>query len=1805
MSSSPSKRETRIPTPSPKSTSPKKRFSPTNNSTTPLAKTWTSGKKQLTPRSGSGLASSSRPHTRHPYQSRPSPDPLADDADCLDASLDILKSETEAYEYLFEEVNNNDDGGNQMNRANDGKSSPWMSVINKLYEKHSEEKTQWKKTLTSAKQKSRQYKEELRDNLTERLKFLESKVMDPDGPLSRAGSGATQGTQTTQDGTASSEGTSSFLPTSSSSPTKQQQQHLKRTPSDEAENVEVIYEELSDTSVRKQVELLEQRLQQASLSHTFEKEHWLATLDEAEIATQNGADLSRRVQGILEQVATEWQDVRDEELLTANAAIERLKQRLLDEQQAHEDEKAHWQNEAVKLKDDSRRLLKERNDYKSKLNRHRDELEKSKATLTELERKVDLCQRQASLAQKKANQWQEKAAEKGSNQQQQRGHQNRQQDPPSPDRPESLLQSQLKRAMEERDAALQEAEQTCSMLEDYQNRLEKDRTSYNQKLKKVEEKYEEELKKRMAEYKIEFADKFKNWPLSDVPPAELERRYRESVEKRNELASRMRQVQEQLSSEKGEWKLKLEATLSDNRRLNKENEHLKTQLQSLGDDQASARANWENRLEQASKEWVERLSEIQQEHQSEKDDLEQSMKNLREYKENAETLATETTRQLDKLKEKHRQDVLEWKEREVRTSQKTLFEAKEQFAVDIQALHKEIARLEKENASIEKLQKEIEEGKNSAKEFRDYHDKVVSEWEQFANKRQTEVQELETKVKASDEKIKELELALDEFLDEHEQANAIHEKFTEQHDLAKSTWEQERSNLDRQLQELRTEVESARVVNEQLEAKVKEKDGNCEILQKQIDDWKQQVDQANQNRETLQNQISEWRKAAAEAVSTRDGALRELDAVNEQLSNDNALREELQEENEKLHTSSEDLQTELTSWKDRSRILEADLASWKAQSDGLEAELTSWKEKAEALMVGVGPWKEKSERLEGDIARQGTEVGLWKEKFLKLEGELARAVKAREDESRQAVHRVESLEEENEGLRCQLDGQAAELEQWIEKAANTDSFWKSKFDTVEQEKRELEDLRDSQRQQLADWTSKVEGLESSWKRRIDQVRFDLKKSESAKDDQREEARQLKKVLEEEREIWARDGEDLRAERAELEKSRDEQIAKFKEMENQTKQLKTQHENKLSKLKRLYDGRMQEMEELNAKMTSTCDEKDDEIAQLRLRVSEIDQAIGLNGRSLAEMKALHVGELQELKARLESTRRECDTKLAQAQASFETEINEWKGKATEAKEDFRKQLDNARSDHVEESRTLQDKLAKAEEEISSFAQQTNKLTTSLDQLQSAHEDAKRHWQGEVERIRGEKERLEESLRNQDKRQQHQNAWRAHTSSLQQHQHSISSLVEGIRGEVKSVKNLVQTSIDQSEGSSKATLGSLRGDLESIRGTLEETLSRMSNETAALLDHRDQLMALTEASARADEAHRRFFEQQERLVSEMQLLRNQVAENNARRDNEETSMILDKARVEFVEELHRKETELAKNAAEINRLREELESEKEMREKAEKEILTLNDQADAYGEELMRLQGVTKDLEDTMQDIDNVKSSHMETVVFNANADDTQSIASDQSSPMLDEALALAQSLTEMVHGSGSNEQETSVMTMLENLSDMMDQHDRGRATKSQRPRRKGGSVPSEVSVAHKSKRKLYTRVEGEGDGQLETVLFPDDEEPLPVTSPPNRGFFSQEAPSHIQLVVDQLYARCQLLERERTQMMESTLELLQAARDANEAELSAALSTSRRRSAEELLKVQEESQQGMWRMYNKLCSFCRDDLVLEEEKKEIM
>eukprot|EP00797_Seminavis_robusta_P013903 Sro211_g087840.2 (909) ;mRNA; f:16483-19209 len=89
---------------------------------------------------------------------------------------------------------------------------------------------------------------------------------------------------------------------------------------------------------------------------------------------------------------------------------------------------------------------------------------------------------------------------------------------------------------------------------------------------------------------------------------------------------------------------------------------------------------------------------------------------------------------------------------------------------------------------------------------------------------------------------------------------------------------------------------------------------------------------------------------------------------------------------------------------------------------------------------------------------------------------------------------------------------------------------------------------------------------------------------------------------------------------------------------------------------------------------------------------------------------------------------------------------------------------------------------------------------------------------------------------------------------------------------------------------------------------------------------------------------------------------------------------------------------------------------------------------------------------------------------------------------------------------------------------------------------------------------------------------------------------EEASSPIQLVVEQTYNRCQALERERCDLINVTLDLLSASREANKAEIDAALASARRKASEEMIAMKQQTQSQVDQIWIRLCEKCRESLV---------
>jgi len=62
----------------------------------------------------------------------------------------------------------------------------------------------------------------------------------------------------------------------------------------------------------------------------------------------------------------------------------------------------------------------------------------------------------------------------------------------------------------------------------------------------------------------------------------------------------------------------------------------------------------------------------------------------------------------------------------------------------------------------------------------------------------------------------------------------------------------------------------------------------------------------------------------------------------------------------------------------------------------------------------------------------------------------------------------------------------------------------------------------------------------------------------------------------------------------------------------------------------------------------------------------------------------------------------------------------------------------------------------------------------------------------------------------------------------------------------------------------------------------------------------------------------------------------------------------------------------------------------------------------------------------------------------------------------------------------------------------------------------------------------------------------------------------------QVFIEQLYRRCQLLDHERLEMMEVTLDLLESSRRVSKAEVDAVLATARRKTAEVFMRMRRQN-----------------------------
>ena len=385
--------------------------------------------------------------------------------------------------------------------------------------------------------------------------------------------------------------------------------------------------------------------------------------------------------------------------------------------------------------------------------------------------------------------------------------------------------------------------------------------------------------------------------------------------------------------------------------------------------------------------------------------------------------------------------------------------------------------------------------------------------------------------------------------------------------------------------------------------------------------------------------------------------------------------------------------------------------------------------------------------------------------------------------------------------------------------------------------------------------------------------------------------------------------------------------------------------------------------------------------------------------------------------------------------------------------------------------------------------------------------------------------------------------------EKHQSVLLSAMEEVRSDVAAVQTSLVTAQESLKSTELAKWADLRRDLAGIHSSLNDAVAELTLDADAMMQSREALQTVASDAEKEGSSQRRILEQQEELLQAMTDLREQMKAKEDSAKREET-LYLDSDNYslsrELIAELQQKEAALAVAQTELRHIKALWESEIASRQIADAEIGTLNDQADAYEQEIAILQSTNAKLVQKLR--------HLGLEVAQ-----TPSIRRDDSSSLviLDEALALAEGLTHIVRCD-----ETGAMEMLESMTEMMDEHEM-RATS------------QEVSSPKSNRQRKVFAEDTQG---IEVIHELDDDSWVDGSLAEGRSAAA------LPLLMEQLYSRCQLLERERVELMEVTLNVLESARTANAAQLDAAVATARRKATEEVLREQSQKE----RIFHKWC-----------------
>jgi hypothetical protein len=583
------------------------------------------------------------------------------------------------------------------------------------------------------------------------------------------------------------------------------------------------------------------------------------------------------------------------------------------------------------------------------------------------------------------------------------------------------------------------------------------------------------------------------------------------------------------------------------------------------------------------------------------------------------------------------------------------------------------------------------------------------------------------------------------------------------------------------------------------------------------------------------------------------------------------------------------------------------------------------------------------------------------------------------------------------------------------------------------------------------------------------------------------------------------------------------------------------------------------------------------------------------RELELLESKQVEIIEEWHNRLDAFKIAAEDELEQLRNEHATEIEEIRSGRTMSRDDIETESKRLNEEHRAEVETWNVKLKTLEadhaEKVQSMVDRTNELESNLEELHTQYSTEKLQWES----------KLAQQISESDDCKRQLEIYRdtssvGLTEDFKDHQRAVCEAVEELRLDVMSIRETLDFTAKTDQMLETSRHSEVRQDLEHIQESLNDAVAEITLETEAMLESRTVVKTLAVDLAKSfpsKEDQTRSLEFQEKVADELIDVRNQLSKL-IEFDSSRLVATQEACHQQFESQLQMKEMALEACKARLKQTKAELVLERTRRKKAKRRVgSSLNGQ---------RFQATNDDLEVTLNEagIDQINEVGMDQEYYDDDSSDGSNIyatpSEDTSSPMLEEALALAHGLTDIVHGRGDYTKETSVMEMLESLSEMMDQADRVKGQSEDR-----GDLGSKVAAKASTSPPM-------GHFSAHHVVEGSDSPPAPVTTPmqtrssepvttPMQTRSSEPASGSLQIVVEQMYQRCQLLESERTDLMEVTLDLLESARESSAAELDAALATFRENSSQELMKVNERNQSNMARLYTRLCGNCQHGILL--------